>query len=1810
MKKFTNGKKLILLGVLLLVLLTSVVAALIFGNSAKAGSFFTLNERDVLMEIGDSKKLELEFEDTKINKSDCTVTWESSKSSVATVDEDGTVDAVAGGETKVTAIVEYKGKQYSSKCVVTVKAEGNEYSTYKVRWYTQKQDRSGYDIKEETFERLVGSTAEMTLQDAKKQLPANYTFNKEKSILTGTVKEAFGACVLEVYFDVAEITYSVDYYYESAEKLGTYDKVETKKYTTWAFSKAEVTDGPKTGFVINEAVKGTVKSSDSVVAGSKLKVYCDRIRSKVTVTYVSGKASATYDCIYGIGLINAPEDVFSDSAEYKLATFVNGKWKEATADLMKTLTSDTEVAVKLDGKGFAYTLENGTSVITNKSSAKQTPSYAVLKGASDTIYLSATYTTTGSSSNTFGINLSDGKTTRQIRFSGTGIAVMKNNTTTGGVDTAKDTTNAYASAGVYNDGDVYVWAQNTKGYGSTKANSVIQNMLRNTAGGSYDIHWAVLDNVLYASIDGETVLRLPLKYLDKSWTGNKKYQIGFSAYDANAWGDALKISNINLKFGKDAKDLLVAEDSFDSSLSHRMGYDALTGAYMPSSNAEAAYMYGKETSEDTGISAKIEWADVNNTCSAVGITVKIGEKSHQYLVQGENTVVRHLENHTWENTAAITALVVNEGAPFSRDGKAEVKAFVKGDYLHVMYNGVQVQCINMISLFPEYTRDSEVAVGLYSWDARYGLAKFSDIKELNASEISSIANADEWGYYSESLTVNSYSFPEASITKTTSGWKRLYLYGSDETWQIEGTMNRLDEGEQRTRNLLMGFEISSGDDNILILGYRNGFKKIAHGNWNDATLDNNNDMNMDENGNREVYKSTLCSFNNIVSTEFFNSGGGITTQNSIDYKAVLYNDTLYVWFKDEAGNEGLCWRIPLTDEEFGGFEKGSDYKVNLCFADTDTKASMTNLDVKMGYQVTEQTDFVEDNKGTQYDFCEGIEKIEANIAKWQDTFRAKALSGMMAEELCTTSTVIKSQAYAYLAGSDDDIYLSATHEIAEETTSQFFGISLMSDDGEERAILYNRKGVRIFQERAWLWEDVPALKDKASEYYTTAINGYVWTQNGTSTLDNMLGNLSDTHEYITEWAITDGVIYGMVDDFVFFRMPLNEICADWNKDTELQIGFAHWDIADNGAVKTIKDIEVSFGDEALAKMVKDKEVEHASNWGMVYEVFTGHYMPWAESGGAKYIYGSETTDTQMMKATISFVDKNVVSSAGITVRSGSGESAQIVVQGNNNKVRLMFSQSWNDNNISAWCHAEPFDAEGLCQATAIVKNDTLYIYYNDKLAGSVDLYKILDGYKADGENEDKVQLGIYSWDGNGGLSLFTDIAFKAGKDAEEYITANNIASDDSKEWEIFTTDANGTAKGTAIVNDGTGNVAGTNMTSNGKTHVSTPTSTAATPAYVYGVATSMPQKLTVDLKLADVTKTVYANGISVAYGTESVEFYVMSENKEYIRVQRNKDKAWDGRQYYTFQNAKTMYDENSVCNITAIVKDGMLYLQLGNEVAYKVQLSVLFPSYATDGKVKLGVSTYRPSDGGLEYSNMQFQAGSGIAIDQQTTYETIYYFIYKESALAEGFDRKVYDNGIIMKSASNDDAYMCFDGTSDVWEVTGTMKRTDTSYNSGLKIGFNIEQDKWMYVMGAASGISFRYNGCGNSWNTSFASASNKYVLKNPTNTAMFSENWSAASDKDIEFKAVIYEEVLYVWLDGEPVWRVKLTDKIDTTDNKVTFAGMTPNKPFKFGLVVDKFSTNQTAQFENLTVKMNDADGSIKEAVEAFETVYKAANP
>jgi len=1356
MEKVQQRKKQLLFSAIAILVVVIALLLTMCGLGKKDVDFgFSMSERDVVIEVGKTRQLKLVPDDKQSGRLNVDVTWVSSKPSVATVSKDGEITGISGGEAKITAIVRHGDREYSVSSIVTIKSPDMEYSTYKVRWFTQKQDRSSYEVKEETFERLVGSEVKLTVKEASQGLPSNYVLNTEKSILQGTVQEKKGACVIEVYHDVAEVTYYVDYYYESDTALGTYSTKETKKQKAYAFTEVSVPSHDKTGFVRNDKARGSILSNASVVSGSRLKAYYDRVRSKVSFSYISDKKDASYTCVYGVGLIDAPALVLEDSlAPFHLATWVNGEKKQATNALLKTIAADTKIEFRVDAEGFTYIDDNGGTLL-NTCEKRNTDSYTYLDGKGKTIYLSATYDTTGSKSNMFGITIQSGGTSRELRFQHQGVAVMKDHTSKGGTLNAKNPVYAYNTAGA-KDGGAFVWAQNTNGINGKAVYSAVNSMIKNKYEASNDIIWAIYEGVLYCSVNKEVALRLPLNLLCETWTSDKQYEIGFSAFDGLGTDDELKIRNISVSYGKDAKAKMVIDDEVDTTSVSKMVYEPITGSYMSASAAGAAYLYGAEKSGNSGITADVSWVNKDNTNSAVGITIQVGEKSLQYIVEGMNTQVRHQADHKWSEVTYIQKQVKAITNPFNDDGTSSVSAYVKDGYFYLTYNDVQVICANMLSIFPEYTKESKVSFGLYTWDANNGLAQFHDVTCLSEEGVENVA-LSEWGYYSESQTIDKYDFTKAKIEKTTSGWKTVNFLGTSDIWQVEGTMKRTDT--QTDKDLMMGFEVTDGEKSIWILGQSKGFAKIVNNSW-------------DNTGNK-LYKyngaNTTYSFNDISEDLFIVP----RTVDELSFRAVIYKDVFYMWYEGE-----LCWRIPLTDSEFGGFAEGSDYTLSAKFADADRTAEMSNLKVKMSYQVTEQDEFITYNN-TTYKFADAIAKVDANVLRW-DGFAAKHITGVMAEDM-ETSTTSSYEVYAYLKEASTDVYLSSTYTTLESKATSLFGISIKSGD-TSRELRFQSQGFSVMSNNKWSYSGIPNAT--SVYYYNTAGNHgpYIFAQNTAgawgktkqSSVNEMITSKTPA-SYQLEWAITEGTLYGRLDGEVFAVLPLTNLCETWTADKEYQIGISQWDSKANGDIKNT-NIVALYGDAAKAKLVMDKKVNGAETLDFAYEAFTGGYLP-RSTGGAKYIYNTPSSEAQGVQATITMINQNNTgSSSGITIKSGT-QSAQIVVEGKNLNYRVQFNHTWGTPTVVSSLipnDAKAYNNDGVYQVTAVAKNNMLYILYNGKQAGSIELYKLLPGYK----NGDAVQLGIYGWDSNNGLSKFNDVKFLNTEEVSKITTTDykwNIA---------------------------------------------------------------------------------------------------------------------------------------------------------------------------------------------------------------------------------------------------------------------------------------------------------------------------------------------------------------------------------------------------------------------------------------------------
>ena len=324
-------------------------------------------------------------------------------------------------------------------------------------------------------------------------------------------------------------------------------------------------------------------------------------------------------------------------------------------------------------------------------------------------------------------------------------------------------------------------------------------------------------------------------------------------------------------------------------------------------------------------------------------------------------------NVRWDNTTGNNF--------YGTDNSGAIEAFVKDGYLYIFLNGKQEFCFNMVSLFEDYTAESMVTFGLYSWCTQYGTVKFSDLSFLTADEVEN-ETVTEWSYYgfpSNAVSLDnqngtapspamqnvaSYNYETGLVSNTAAKYTTLQFLGKSTAWQIEGTLKREALEGTTAYDFLAGFEIYTGTNakkELRIIGRETGFAKFTYQQWDN---------------NRNTYNNTK---NSYVLADGSVDGWGVVCKSqitgaSIDFKAVIYQDKLYVWEKESGTaeeNYKLYWRIPLTEDifdttmslKFNGFLSGTSYGIGMVIMDTRCNGSWENLNVKMGYQVTSQEGF-------------------------------------------------------------------------------------------------------------------------------------------------------------------------------------------------------------------------------------------------------------------------------------------------------------------------------------------------------------------------------------------------------------------------------------------------------------------------------------------------------------------------------------------------------------------------------------------------------------------------------------------------------------------------------------------------------------------------------------------------------------------------------------------------------------------------------------------------------------------------------------
>ena len=1293
-------KRLILIGTLVLILALALALWFILGRHSgereRKVYEFSLSERDVAIDVGSSMKLAI-IPEQGSEVLEPEIAWVSGKEAVATVSEDGTVTAVTGGEAKVTAIARCDGNEYSVSCMVTVKAPGKEYSNYKIRWFTQNKNRVGYDVVEEEFERLVGSQVSLAEKEARKKLPKNYVLNTGKSSFAGTVKEGLGQCILEVYFDVAEINYYVDCYYESKTEFGTYTIKETETYKAYAYTEVQAPISPKEGFIRKEGVGDKQKTVES---GSRMSAYYDRVRSKATITYASGKPAAVYTNVYGVGLVGAPADALTDSLERYSTTsgcYINGNRVSFIEEELKKAVGDIQIEVRLEDFSGWVCEPDGT--MQNLTEYPNQEAYAYLKGSGSTVYMSATYDLTGSQTQMVGITVRNGSSTRNFRFADHAVRICEGFTGESGI--VDNGWWGFNDAGYWNfdDGEAYVWNQNNadNAYG-TKFSSASVDMYSNTGPSSHDMIWAIREGVIYCNLDGVPVLRIPLNRLDRKWTAEKKYEIGIYAFDGEGAYNDLKVRNISVSFDKEAEARLKLDGKVKGVSLSKVAYDVITGKYLPASAYGFSTLSKSAEKGNTGISADINLFDENNSVSAYGVTVSIGEHSVQYVLNGNGQRRRH-DDYGWESMAYLRP--VDQVKIYNDAGGSHVEAFVKDGYFYVKYNGVQVQCVNMLSMFPKYDPEtSKVSVGVCSTDAVLGLAEICNVKFMSKKDVAS-TETQQWNVYSEwddaGPADDKYSFEEGYFEKTGTGWTTMPLYGSSKKWQVEGTMARTDA--RNAEMLKMGFRIESGDKEIRVLGQNYGILPILNNGW-----------------------PWVWGYNEGINDYVLNTKASCIfherTADQITFKAVIYEDVLYVWFDGD-----LCWRVPLTDNKFKledgssyQFEPGSDYRLTLVLYDGSGFGKMTDLKVKMGYQVEDLV--------------------------WTDA------RNMTYDEEKNAYYVVENSAESYLYSN------VGTGDIGVSADVLF--------KGGNAGIT-----VRVGKES---WQFLTNEKEES-----VYMKNHQWDGNARINNDFSVPLCGADGRGNIKGIVKDGYFYLLFNDKEVMCINMAALFPDYNKNSLVSMGFCGW--WSSGVC--FKNVKYLSPEEV--KAVEIKQWGYYSDYPSADSYsFAKGYFEKKNADGWKIMPLMGSSKTWQVEGTMARTDARNAEMLKMGFRIETG-GKEIRILGQNYGILPVLNNGWpwvwgynegiNDYvlNTKASCIFHERTADKIT-FKAVIYEDVLYVWFDGDLCWRVPLtdhvFKLEDGSNYQFEPGSDYRLTLVLYDGSG-LGKMTDLKVKMGYQVSE-----------------------------------------------------------------------------------------------------------------------------------------------------------------------------------------------------------------------------------------------------------------------------------------------------------------------------------------------------------------------------------------------------------------------------------------------------------
>lgn len=326
-----------------------------------------------------------------------------------------------------------------------------------------------------------------------------------------------------------------------------------------------------------------------------------------------------------------------------------------------------------------------------------------------------------------------------------------------------------------------------------------------------------------------------------------------------------------------------------------------------------------------------------------------------------------------------------------------------------------------------------------------------------------------------------------------------------------------------------------------------------------------------------------------------------------------------------------------------------------------------------------------------------------------------------------------------------------------------------------------------------------------------------------------------------------------------------------------------------------------------------------------------------------------------------------------------------------------------------------------------------------------------------------------------------------------------------------------------------------------------------------------------------------ANKETIFYGHHEGFVTVGAWDFSYNTISRtNSDSTAGAAKYYIYNADQINYfrDTNltdeitnndtlrtlSVIDFRLILADDILYLWIDDVLSWRIPLTnSSFGGYEPGSLYQLGLAIADEA-GEVKYEELSVKSGDAVDLDEITR------FVVKESNM----DYVDPILGIAERTDESVDKTLYFAGTgknntATQWEVSGTMYRNNLTDN--ILMGFAVRGEN---IVNQFFGQHQGFVETAPNW-TYYNTVSNNDSYIFNTNIQEFFGN--AKSKLEIAFRALIEDDVLYVYFDDVLSWKIPLTD--------AKFGGFTAGTSYEFGLTFNGGENDTgTAGFKDLTVK------------------------